>query len=72
MEEITWGEIYKEFCEWSPEHADMVEDYKPWGRNSIIVWLKGGYAYKVKRRAPGAFVMQKVSEEDIKKKYELN
>ena len=72
MAEITWGEIYKEFCEWSPEHAKMVKDYRPWGSTSIVVWLNNGHAYKVKRHAPGRFTMQMVSEEDIKRKYGLN
>lgn len=66
---ITYGEIYKEFCEWSPEHAEKVVDYRPWGSTSIVVWLSTGYAYKCKRLGPGKFIMQMVSEEDIKKKY---
>lgn len=71
MAEITWGEIYKEFCEWSPEHAKMVKDYRPWGSTSIVVWLEGGHTYKVKRHAPGKFTMQHVSEADINKKFGL-
>lgn len=70
--EITHGELYKEFCEWSPEHAKMVKDYRPWGKHSIVVWLEGGHAYKVKRYAPDKFLMQAVSEEDIKKKFGLS
>lgn len=69
---MTYKEIYKEFCEWSPEHADMVVDYKPWGTNSIIVWLRDGYAYKCKRYGYCRFVMQIISYEDIRKKYGLN
>ena len=61
-------EIYKEFCEWSQEHAVQVEKYKPWGSTSIVVWLKNGFAYKVKRFAPNKFVMQIVSDEDIERK----
>ncbi len=72
MTEITYGELYKEFCEWSPEHAAMVIDYRPWGNHSIVVWLKGGHAYKVKRHAPGRFTMQSVSKEDINKKFGVN
>lgn len=72
MTEITWGEIYKEFCEWSPEHAKMVMDYKPWGSNSILVWLTSGLTYKVKRVGPGEFIMQSVSEEDIENKFGLS
>lgn len=63
--------IYSDFCKWSPEHAKMVEDYKPWGTNSIAVWLKNGQVYKVKRHAPGRFTMQSLSKEDIAKKYNL-
>lgn len=72
MSDITWDEIYKEFCEWSPEHANMIEGYKPWGNNSIVVWFSSGHAYKVKRHAPGRFTMQMVSNEDINKKFGLN
>lgn len=66
---ITYGELYSEFCKWSPEHAKMVSDYRPWGRTSIVVWLNNGQAYKVKRTGPDRFVMQLVSEADIKKKF---
>lgn len=72
MSEITYGEIYNEFCEWSPEHAKMVKDYRPWGSTSIVVWLECGQAFKVKRHAPGVFTMQSVSKADIDKKYRLN
>lgn len=28
--ELPYGEIYKDFfCNWSPEHASMVVDYRP-------------------------------------------
>lgn len=29
--ELTYGDIYRDFCNWSPEHAAMVVDYRPWG-----------------------------------------
>ena len=67
--EITWGEIYEKFCAWSPEHAKMVNDYRPWGSTSIVVWLKNGQAYKVKYIADDKFVMQTVSKADIDKKF---
>lgn len=72
MDEITYGELYKEFCEWSPKRANMVKDYRPWGSHSIIVWLTDGHAYKVKRLAPGKLIMQLLSKEDIDKKFGLN
>lgn len=62
-------EIFKEFCEWSPEYASMVVDHKPWGSTSILVKLKAGMSYKVKRYSADKFVMQFVSEDDIKRKY---
>ena len=71
MAEITWGEIYKEFCEWSPEHAAKVKDYRPWGSTSIVIWLENGQSYKVKRYAPGRFTMQPLTMADIRKKYGL-
>lgn len=71
MAEITYGELYKEFCEWSPEHAKRVTNYRPWGRNSIVVWLNNGLIYKVKRCDTNRFVMQKVSEEDINRKFNV-
>lgn len=69
MSKTIWDEIYEEFCEWSPEHTNMVVEYKPWGSTSIMIKLNSGLAYKVKRFAPGKFIMQLISEEDIKKKY---
>lgn len=29
MSELTYGELYKEFCDWPPKHAKMVTDYRP-------------------------------------------
>ena len=71
MTEITWGQIYEEFCEWSPEHAAMVIDYRPWGGHSIVIWLRNGTIYKVKRHGPDRFIMQAVTQEDINKKFNL-
>ena len=68
---MTWGEIYEEFCKWSPTRAAMVLDYRPWGTNSIIVWLSNGMMYKVKRYDDGKFVMQSVLEDDVKRKFGL-
>lgn len=67
--ELTYCDIYRDFCNWSPEHAAMVVDYRPCGHTSILVWLNNGQAYKCKRHAADRFTMQLVSEEDIKKKY---
>lgn len=66
---MTYGELYKKFCAWSPEHAKMVKDYRPWGTNSIVVWLSNGMSYKVKYIEEGKFIMQTVSEEDVKRKF---
>ena len=35
--ELTYGDIYRDFCNWSPEYAAMVADYRPWGYTSIVV-----------------------------------
>lgn len=67
--ELTYGDIYRDFCNWSPKHAAMVVDYRLWGSTSICVWLNNGQAYKCKRHAADRFTMQLVSEEDIRKKY---
>lgn len=72
MTEITYGQLYNEFREWSPELAKLVVDYRPWGNTSIVIWLSNGMAYKVKRYAPDKFIMQSVSEEDINRKLGLN
>lgn len=69
MNEITYGELYKEFCEWSPEHAKMVIDYRPWGRMSIVVWFRNGQIYKVKYIDKNHFVMQMLSKEDVERKF---
>ncbi len=72
MAEITYGEIYVEFCNWNPEIGAKIIDYRPWGHTSIAIWLDNGMKYKIKRHAPGRFTMQMVSEDDINKKYGLN
>ncbi len=69
MTELTYGELYKRFCEWSPEHSKMVKDYRPWGSTSIVIWLENGQAYKVKYHAPDRFTMQALSKADIDKKF---
>lgn len=67
---MTWlEEFYKQFSEWSPEYSAMVTNYKPWGRHSIVIWLNNNMAFKVRRVTPNKFIMQMLSEEDIKKKY---
>lgn len=41
MDEITWGDIYKEFCEWSPEHAKMVKKLQTLGQQfncCLVEW----------------------------------
>lgn len=67
--ELTSGDIYRDFCNWSPEYAAMVIDYRPWGSTSICVWLNNGQAYKCKRHAADRFTMQMVSQDDINKKF---
>ena len=67
--ELTYGDIYRDFCNWSPEYAAMVIDYRPWGSTSICVWLNNGQAYKCKRHATDRFTMQMVSQDDINKKF---
>ena len=69
--EINHEKILHEFMKWSPYHADMVVNYRPWGHTSILVCLNNGQSYKCKRHAADRFTMQLVSEEDIKKKYGL-
>ena len=69
--ELTYDDIYKEFCKWSPKHAAMVVDYRPWDSTSILIWLNNGQTYKCKRYASNIFTMQMISELDIKKKYNL-
>lgn len=68
---MTKEEIFKDFCEWSPEHAEMTCSYRQWGENSIAIWLVNGYIYKCKCYAPHRFVMQQLSEDDVKRKYNL-
>lgn len=65
---MTYGELYQKFCEAEPDMAKQICDYRPWGRNSIVIWLDGGTAYKVKDIG-GKFVKQLVSADDIKRKY---
>lgn len=67
-EKITHSEIYDKFCKWSPHHAKMVKEYKPWGSTSIVVWLNNGQAYKVKHIYGDKFVMQPLTIDDINRK----
>lgn len=67
MDKLTCEEIYKDFCDWSPDYASMIVSYRSWGSSSIIVWLTNGKMYKCKRRAKDWFTMQIMSYEDIKK-----
>ena len=62
-------ELTKEFSEWGPQYVPMTKEVRPWGTNSFAIWLKNGLVYKAKRYAPGKFIMQPLTEEDIKKKY---
>jgi len=71
MAEITWGEIYTEFCNLNPDIGAMIIDYRPWGSTSIVIWLENGMAYKIKRHAPGRFIIQPVSEDDLNRKFNL-
>lgn len=66
---MTYGELYSKFCKWSPEHAKMIKDYRPWGSNSIIIWLNNGMTYKVKYIDDEHFIMQTVTAEDIARKF---
>ena len=70
--ELTYGELYVEFCNCNPEIGAATIDYRPWGNNSIVIWLDNGKAYKVKRHSIGRFTMQSVSNDDIRKKFGLN
>lgn len=65
---MTHEQIYEAFCNWSPEHAKMITDWKPWGSTSIVIWLNNTHAYKCKYHGPDKFIMQMVSKEDIKRK----
>lgn len=66
---MTHEDIFNEFCNWSPNHAAMVTEYRPWGSTSILVRLNNDTAYKVKRYDANKFIMQPVSEDDIQRKY---
>lgn len=67
---MTYGELYQKFCEAEPDMAKHICDYRPWGSTSIVIWLDGGSAYKVKD-VGGKFVKQSVSADDIRRKYGL-
>lgn len=65
---MTHGELYQKFCSAVPDVAKRISDYRPWGQNSIVIWLDDDTAYKVKYIG-GKFVKQSVSAEDIERKY---
>lgn len=69
MAQKSTTQLLAEFCKWSPQHADMIVKYRPWGSTSFCIWLKNGMTFKVKYIGDGKFVMQSVSQVDIEKKY---
>ena len=71
MNTITYKEIYEEFCKWSPKHAEMIIECRPWGNNSIAIWLSNGMTYKVKYYGSNKFIMQSLSKDDINAKFNL-
>lgn len=72
MDKLTHEEIFNEFCEWNADQTSAIVNYKPWGGTSIVIWLDNGNAYKVKRHAHQVFTIQRLSEEDINKKFGIN
>lgn len=70
-EDITYEQIYKEFCDWGPEYASKVIDYKPCGPNSICVWLNNGLLYKCIRYAENKFTMQMFSNDEFRRMLRL-
>lgn len=66
---MTTNEIFLKFSKWSPEHAEMVVSFRQWGSRSLYVKLRNGMQYKVKCVTDTDFVMQTVSDEDVKKKF---
>lgn len=67
---MAHNKLFKLFKNWNPGMAEMVIEYKPWGRNSLCIWLRNGMIYKAKYYGENKFVMQTVSEEDVKRKYD--
>lgn len=60
-----YKEIFKDFIKCNPEYKSLVYTYRPWGRESIVVWLINGCTYKCKRRDKDRFTIQELSKEDI-------
>lgn len=69
MDEVSSGELFVAFCNHEPELGLRVTDYRLWGKASIVVWLDNGQAYKVKMLDPDRFIVQRVSQEDIERKF---
>ena len=72
MEAVTHKQIFEEFCIYNPVFARNMVSYKAWGKSSIVIWLNDGRAFKIKRVTSNAFIMQIVTEEDIKRKFAEN
>lgn len=69
MSRITYGELYSAFRNHDPDLGPRVIDYRPWGKMSIVVWIDSGQAYKVKMVELDRFIVQKVSEADVQKRF---
>lgn len=51
------------------KHDDKyIEDFRPWGSNSICAWFNDGSIEKIKS-CDGHIVRQHITEEDVKRHY---
>ena len=66
---MTPSELYAKFKAWNPEMDKMVLDYRQWGSNSLCIWLYNGMKYKAKLYDGNKFIMQTVTDEDVKRKF---
>lgn len=50
--QITWRDIYLDFCKRFPSSAKLVSDYRPYAYMTIIIWFKDNvsatYNYQTK------------------------
>lgn len=67
---ITYKEMYRQFCECSPEYACMIEDYRPCGKYEIMIWLNDGRVYRVRYHDKHKFSMLLLSADNIRDNFD--
>lgn len=71
MAEYTYGDMMREMQEVDDELREHWLDARPWGSHgAMVVWLKNGKIYKVKKNG-SRFVKQLLTKEEVERKFNI-